>query len=131
MREHLPSELAAYRSRRNHVQICLLTVIDADGRTTADRLRDYEQACALRGVAFREDGDRVAFAVPARNIESWLAYLRGETIDENEAYRKLDYESDCENEARALHAMCQAHQLREPAPLSLRQACEEFTRLEL
>ena len=131
VREHLPGELSAYRQRRNHVQICLLAIIDADNRSTADRLRAYEQACSEAGTAFREDGDRLAFAVPARNIESWLAYLRGETIDEARVYDKLRYESACESEAQALHAMCQAYQLREPAPQSLRHACEEFARLGL
>lgn len=130
-RQNLPAELESYRQRQHRAQTRLLAIMDVDNRTVADCIRAFEQACANRGVAFRENGEQVAFALPMRNIESWLAYLRGEAIDETTTYPKLRHESECEDEARTLHAMCQTHGLRDPVPASLDHACEEFARLDL
>ena len=131
VRERFPVELQAYRHRSTRAETRLLVITDADVHTLEERLRDYEQACTNRSVEPRHSNDRVACVIPARNIESWLAYLSGEAIDEATVYPKLRYESDCQLQVETLHAMCKAQQLREPVPASLQHACREFSRLEL
>ena len=109
----------------------MLAMTDADTHTVDERIRDCQGTCTAQGVAFREPTDQVAFAVPARNIESWIAYLQGREVDETTVYPRLPHESDCQDAVESLHAMCQAGALREPAPESLKHACGEFERLGL
>ncbi len=131
VRERFPGELRAHRHQRSRVDCCLLTIIDADTHTLEERVQDYRAACASRGVEFLTPEDRVAMMVPARNIESWLAYLRGEAADETTEFPKLRYQSDCQSQATALHEMCVRGAMRDPALPSLHHACQEFRRLRL
>lgn len=69
----------------------------------------------------------VVVAVPTWNIETWLAYLRGESVDESrDDYPRLDKsESGCQPQVEALAEMCRRRELREPPPPSLTAACRE------
>ena len=69
--------------------------------------------------------------MPRRNIETWLAYLdAGKPVDEAKTYPRLRRARDCDRHAGTLFSMCRgARQLDAAAPLSLREACEEYGRL--
>lgn len=128
VRERYSEELKAIRSRR---QACLIVVTDADSGSTADRRRQLEEECDNNGVPRRRDSDPVLIFVPRRNIETWFAYLDGNDVDESVRYPKLRRERDCERHAILLHKMCHEEQrLREPAPASLLEACEEYPKLQ-
>ena len=73
--------------------------------------------------------DRVVLTVPRRNIETWLAYLAGATVNETDSYPRLNRPSDCKPHVRALADMCTTGELRVPAPPSLVAACDEFRNL--
>ena len=79
-----------------------------------------------QGVTVRSANEPILHLIPARNIETWLAYLRGETVDERAIYPKLARERDCVPMVHTLKAMCDAGKLREPAPSSLVRACVEY-----
>lgn len=65
--------------------------------------------------------------IPTWNVETWLAYLSGETVDEaNKSYPKLPRARDCKPLVEELFKMCQAGALRQPAPASLVDACQEY-----
>jgi hypothetical protein len=72
-----------------------------------------------------QDGG-VLILVPARRIETWVAYLDGKDVDEKETYPKLGRERDCQAGVEKLVDMCDKGQLRSPAPPSLQKACEDF-----
>jgi hypothetical protein len=132
VRERFGEELGYYRNRQHRVQQVLVVLIDADKKTTADRIRQMERICSEGGVQPRQPNERVAVFVPARNIETWLAYLGGETVDETRErpYPRLRHESDCQQHVNALHDMCARQTLRQPSPPSLDAACNEYqTRL--
>ena len=124
VRENFVAELKAFRSRAPASKI--IAVVDADRLSVADRVQQLDQACRDHGVKPREDGEGVAVIVPQRNIETWLAYLDGETVDQTTAYPRLDRESDCDRHVRQLQTLCQDRQLRQPAPPSLEHACQEY-----
>lgn len=126
VRERFPIELNVYRRQRNHLALRLMVLIDADATGHAGRLQQLSDACQAVGERPREHQEDVGVFVPARNIESWLAYLDGNAIDEETVYQRLTRESDCGRHAAALHAMCNAGALREPAPPSLVAACVEY-----
>lgn len=128
VRERYSEELKAIRARR---QAYLIVVTDADSGSTEDRRRQLEAECDNNGVPRRSDDDPVLIFVPRRNIETWFAYLDGTDVDEDVSYPKLGRQRDCERHARWLHNMCHEEQrLREPAPPSLLEACEEYPKLQ-
>jgi len=128
VRQHYPNELKALRARHPRTLLCVAT--DADTLSVAQRIRTLEQQCLEQSVAARTAKEAVVLLVPKRNIESWLAYLRGSPIDESQHYPRHRRESDCHTEVLALLSMCQQGSLRQPAPPSLIAACAEWQRAQ-
>ena len=128
VRERYPSELRAIRGRQ---RAYLIVVTDADVQTTATRRARLNEECVQENVPVRTDDDPVVVAVPRRNIETWLAYLDGNEVDETTNYPPLQRERECRRHARRLYEMCHEQQaLDEPAPPSLRETCEEYRKLQ-
>lgn len=129
VQETYVTELAA--CRWPHVASVLLVLTDGDSIGVRARLGRLDEACRRRGVASRTPADSVAVFVPTWNIEAWLAYLDGETVDESRRdYPRLRRPRDCREHVGVLADMCQRGMLRQPAPGSLEAACEEYrTRL--
>ena len=128
VRERYPFELRAIREGRNAY---LIVVTDADSNSTETRRAQLEAECDRQRVLRRNDADPVLVIVPRRNIETWLAYLDGVDVDECKTYQKLRRRGDCATHARHLYTMChETQRLREPVPDSLREACEEYHRLQ-
>lgn len=70
----------------------------------------------------------MAVLCPRRNIETWIAYLRGQATDEQTAYAKLRLEKDCRPLVARLKKMCDSGALDSPPvpPPSLVAACQEW-----
>lgn len=126
VRARFAKELAYYRTRQHRVEQALVVVIDADRRTVAERVAQVDAAAADGGQDRRRPNERVAVFVPARNIETWLAYLDGQAVNEDDVYPRLDRERDCQRHVERLYQMCQQGALRAPAPPSLEAACSEY-----
>ncbi len=128
VRERYPDQLKAIRQRRGAY---LIVVTDADNLSVDRRRAQLRDACNRENVPPRNDRDGVLLIVPRRNIETWLAYLGGSDVDENERYPRLRHAGDCEEHAGALYRMCHEKQeLRPPAPPSLQDACGEYRKLQ-
>ena len=114
--------------RKAHVGSVLLVMIDGDKLGVNGRMRQLDAACRAQSVETRSSGDPVAITVPTWNIETWLAYLNGEEVSEDRKdYPKFPRrESRCQAEVEKLVEMCSSNHLREPAPASLRAACDEY-----
>ena len=127
VRKAYPRQLKAIRGRSG---ACLVVVVDGDTRSRIERLEQLRMECERQEVPPTKPADPVLVFVPRRNIETWFAYLDGEEVNERDAYPKLPRESDCSRHANELAHMCnEVQKLREPAPPSLRDACEEYPRL--
>lgn len=131
VREKFPRELTAYRSRSSRAATALIVCMDADNLSVEERVKSLTKACTDCRVPFRRGGEQVCFVVPKRNIETWLAYLRGEPVDEQAVYPKYDCQSKCQQDVERLDEMCRQRKFRPDPPPSLSQACEEFRRLQL
>ena len=129
IRKRFPLELEAHRSRP--VRQALVVMWDGDNQGLAARLRTLDQACTDHQINPRAANERVAVFVPTWNLESWLAYLDGETIDEGRSnYPRLSRPRECRQQVEVLAEMCDRNKLRNPAPDSLERACLEYgTRL--
>ena len=115
VRDRFPGELAAYR--RTHVSVVLIVMLDGDRVGTTGRVRELDASCKEQGGPARQPDEDVLVFVPTWRIESWFAYLDGETIRENKRdYPRLRRESDCQRHVEALSEICRNGRLREPAP---------------
>ena len=127
VRTRFPKELKAIRTRQ---RAYLVVVIDADARTTADTKAWLDAECRKQKVTPRRRNDPVVIAVPKRNIETWLAFLKtGQEVDEQQQYPRLPRVRDCHPLADELFRMCREEQLPTLAPPSLVAACSEYGKL--
>jgi hypothetical protein len=125
VRERYPRELKVHRSRP--VSQALVVMMDGDSQGVMARLNQLNDACEEAGIPKRASRERVAVFVPTWNIETWLAYLRGEQVDEARSnYPRLPRERDCQEQVDELVRMCHAGELRQPSPTSLDAACNEY-----
>ena len=127
VREQYTIELQALR--RRHARTSLVVVLDGDGVGVEARKRSLADACRSAKIADRALDGTVTILVPTWNIETWLAYLGGERVDESRSdYPRLRRKGDCQRHVVALAMMCNAGDLRQPAPPSLADACMEYGR---
>jgi hypothetical protein len=128
VREQYPRELRALRAAT--VNAVLIVMIDGDPAAgPTERSAQLDASCRQFGIPPRNPRDRVALLVPKRNIETWLAYLSGATVNEADNYPRLDRPSDCKMHVQTLADMCGRRRLRQTAPPSLIAGCGEFRNL--
>ena len=129
VRERFARELRVHRTR--HVARVLVVMIDGDAEGVRRRMKYLDDACSEANIPPRKADEGVAVFVPTWNIETWLAWLGGETVDENRPdYPRLPKESQCDTQVAALVDTCRSRELRQPAPGSLVAACREYRSLE-
>jgi hypothetical protein len=103
-------------------------MIDADTRTVRQHLTELENQLTASGQSRRQSDERIGIFVPKRNIETWIHYLKGEAVNEEDEYPYLDNESDCAPYVKRL-AENRSQPLPEDAPPSLKAACDELNRI--
>jgi hypothetical protein len=128
VRERFPHELKVYRQRKQLAASALIAMIDADKKEkeVQDRINEFEFECKSKGIPFRTESEAVAIAVPKRNIETWIHYLNGQQVDEENEYQKLDRKRSCQSAVNRLVEYCKTTGLTAEAPSSLAAACEEY-----
>ena len=126
VRNKFPVELAAYRERRARAASALVTIIDADPGTVDGHINELREQCSTRQLQFRTDDEAVAIAAPKRNIETWIHYLRGNAVNEQDEYRRLGRPSECRDAVDTLLEQCRGAGLKADAPSSLAAACSEY-----
>jgi hypothetical protein len=129
VRTNYPIELKAYKSKAAYVSIGFVVMIDADLRTVDARIQELDEACDMQNTPRRSPQDRVSIFVPKRNIETWIYYLDGKSINETMGYQKLQSPSECEPAVARLAEICQSQHVPVDFPNSLERACEEFQKI--
>ena len=129
VRERFPAELQAVRAKRGE-QAYLFVMVDGDAQGAAGRMASLAASCEERRITPPNDADQLLVCVPTWNIETWLAYLGGETVDETRSgYPRLDRPRDCGPLVKELAKMCRDRSLRAPYPPSLQDTCTRYQRL--
>lgn len=130
VRSQYPVEVKAYRQNRNRVSIGLVVLIDADTGTVQERFNQLAGILDEDAQENRQSHEAIAIFVPKRNIETWIHYLQGESVNEEDAYSKFDKnEAVCKVYVEDLADRCYSQSLSEDAPQSLQAACGELQRL--
>ena len=127
VRERFPIELRIYRKRKPLAASTLIAMIDADSKNVQDRINEFQKECKSHQVPFRTRDEAVAIVVPKRNIETWIHYLKGEGVNEEDTYSKLDRERGCKPAADNLVKFCTSTGLAADAPSALLAACDEYS----
>lgn len=109
----------------------LIYLTDADNMSVSERRRTVEHACTEAGIEPPRPEEAVFAVIPKWEIENWLAYLRGETVDESRGdYPKYrNCESDIYPLVEQLADMCDERRL-PLAPPSLATACADYPRFQ-
>lgn len=107
----------------------LMYLTDADNLTVDERRQRVISACEELQVSPPQADEPVFGFIPKWEIENWLAYLRGESVDEtSNRYHKY---KKCESEAypliEGLADKCDNQDLPD-APPSLATACRDYPR---
>lgn len=130
VRTYYAREVRAYRSKSTYQSRALLVMIDADAYTVEQRLKQLDSALEANGQAKRQPNEKIAIFVPKRNIETWIHYLMGKSVDEVSAYSKFSgHERKCKSYVDQLVKKICPVGLPKDAPPSLHAACEELQRI--
>ena len=132
VRDRYPKELVEHRNAS--VSQALMVMMDGDNRGISGRMAELDDACTKAETSPRtqKEPDVIVF-IPTWSIETWLAYLDGETVDETKRdYPRLPRPRDCARHVDALVRMCcsrnRDRELWKPAPASLDAACRAYRR---
>lgn len=129
VRQQYPVEVREYRRRCNHLRIGLVVMIDADTKSVTGRANELEDELIRVSLPGRQPNERIGIFVPKQNIETWIHYLQGESVNEMEEYPKFrGSEGACKSLVVEL-AQNRHTPLPENAPPSLQTACDELQRI--
>ena len=131
VREEYLKEVKAYRCKRHRLSIGLIALIDADpAYSVEERIRQFDTVLENSDQKKRQDDESIAIIVPKRNIETWIHYLQGKAVNEDDEYAKFDKrEAMCKDSVKKLAQQICPIGLPENAPQSMQQACDELRRV--
>lgn len=135
VRNRFPTELQTLRSKGGE-QAYLIVMVDGDDRGVASRKASLATSCGETGIAPPGNADHVLICVPTWNVETWISYLGGATVDERRAdYPRLSRPRDCmpngrrtrgdvppRSPAHAVPAFPRRHMRPVPAALRMRRS---------
>jgi hypothetical protein len=123
--------LEAEALRKRHASTILLVIQDAD-ELFVDRVKSNLDA---KIQPPRRDTEPIVYIIPKWHIQTWIAYLDGEAVDEadkntyGEKYSKISVQKDAHRFTDRLADNCKENIQLESPPNSLVAACEEFNRI--
>jgi len=88
VRKRYALEVRAHRRRVASQKVGLVVVVDADTETTEHRHNQLSSELADAGLPQRTDGERIVLWIPRRHIETWVAYLLGNKVTEDEDWKR-------------------------------------------
>ncbi len=127
--DNISTEAEALRSR--HASTILLVIQDAD-QLSVDQIKANLNAKLLSP---RDDHEPIAYIIPKWHIQTWIAYLDGKNVNEEDKniyknmYGKLSESKDAHQFIDKLADHCRQNIQLETPPDSLFAACEEFNRI--
>lgn len=126
VRANYAMQVAALRAYLALRSTALVVVADADHETIEERILDLDNRLRGANQTARKNEEPIILIVPRRNVETWMYFLNGNSVDET-----TDYKSKCsslDDGDFAQRFADFAHPIRNPLPQncpdSLRRACQ-------
>lgn len=133
VRKNYPGEVRNLRAKNYQAGLILIAARDDDGVGLEERKQQLEDALCRAGLEPRQQGEKIATPVPARNIETWLLSLLGEAELEERSDYKHRYEKGYASDERSnLAKAARAWEKLDDRVLlpSLRDGAVEFENIE-
>lgn len=136
VRDNVAKEVKAYRSRQ--ASTVLIIVIDADEKEVANIQdsfdKEIEDHTKKKG---RGEKEQIAYVIPKWHIQTWLAYLDGQDVDETDKTKyKNAFGAKSRRDTKKVHQLvddlaekCKNRTELQSPPESLVMACTEFERI--
>ena len=88
--DRYPDEVRALRHRfGSQKNVGLIVVIDADRFTGAQRRRQFDDRLTDRDRKKRDPREQIVIRIPKRHIETWLAWLDAQNVNESQDCKRL------------------------------------------
>jgi len=130
VRQQLVQEVKLHRQKSSYGKggAALVALIDADTMSVEERLEQINSALEQEELERIKSDERIAVFIPKRNIETWLRFAKGASVDENTSYPKLKNPRSCKHEVDLyVNTICK-NGIPRDAPSSLVHACNELTK---
>lgn len=127
--DSVAQEAKALRARS--ASTILLVIQDADELSVDQAKSNLEEKL----LPPREDNEPIACIIPKWHIQTWIAYLDGEKVNESEkeiykrGYHKTSETKEAHRLVDKLAVCCRKKRALESPPESMVSACEEFERI--
>jgi hypothetical protein len=108
VRKNYAEEVKKHRENFGKRTGALVVLIDADTGTVNRRASQLEDELNQAKLPRRNDGEAIAHLIPKRNIETWILYLNGEAVsedDEDTKQRVRNQDTPIQPAAIAFHSM--------------------------
>ena len=125
VRKSYAREVKAYRAHP-HKTAGVLVLIDADTKSLPERHVQLEKELKDAALIQRQPTENIPILIPKRNIETWISYLLGNSVNEADVYPKLKEESDCWPGVDKLVNYYKANSLPSDSPPSLQEGVGEL-----
>ncbi|MDE2505625.1 MAG: hypothetical protein KGM43_00290, partial [Planctomycetota bacterium] len=119
------------RKARRKSSRALVVVVDADMEEVAFRHTRLDGELKLNELVPRDKGERIVVLVPRRHIETWIHYLNGNSVEEEQDYKsKVRPDRHTESAVKKLHSIRKKSWIfPRGCPPSLASVVGEFKRL--
>jgi hypothetical protein len=125
VRANYAEQVAALRTFRVHRSTVLVVVADADNETVEERIRDLDHRLVGANLSTRAREELIVLIVPRRNVETWMYFLAGNSVDETTEYKAQCSNLDDGEFARRFADFAYPPRNRLPdCPDSLRRTCQ-------
>lgn len=111
------------------VGLSLIVMIDADLFTVQQRHDELDRKLEEALLNPRGNDERIAILVPKRNVETWIHYMSGPTVNETDIYPKLGKPNDCKVYVKGFIERPLTPEQLNVAPTSLHLAVDEMSRV--
>lgn len=116
--------------RSNYLRQALVICIDADKYTCEERKKTLLKEIKKHNPMWSDEKEMVLFWVPKREIETWIEFFRGNTVDEDMSFNHSGKPVSCKKEAKLMADYCRNLWQGESEVLpSLKQAKQDYERV--
>ena len=118
-----------YLQSKSYNRLTLVVCSDADKYTCDERIGFIEEETRKR-IGRNRDKEKIIMWIPKREIETWICFLNGEDVDEEQDFRHSGKPQKCRKQAQKMAEYCQDQiELDTRSVPSLMMAKKEYCRV--
>ncbi len=92
----------------NYIRSVLVVCTDADSKTVDQRMSTLDDEISVEIKRWKREDEPIILFIPKRQIETWIRFLNGETVDEEMRFIHSGKPVSCKKEAEQFALFCQS-----------------------